>query len=98
MSIELDQPATPSTEFPADRGLKYDAFFDDLPLSGPGTLGGRYLRQFWLPVARSVDIPNGRAKTIKIMNQEFTLYRGTGGQAHLVDNRCSHRGVQLSVG
>jgi 5,5'-dehydrodivanillate O-demethylase len=98
MSIELDQPATPSTEYPADGGLKYDAFFDELPLSAPGTLGGRYLRQFWLPVARSVDIPNGRAKTIKIMNQELTLYRGTGGQAHLVDNRCSHRGVQLSVG
>jgi 5,5'-dehydrodivanillate O-demethylase len=30
------------------------------------------------------------------MSQDFTLYRGETGAAHLVDPRCPHRGTQLS--
>jgi len=66
--------------------------------TGPGTLAGRYLRQFWQPVARSQDVVSGRAKPVRIMSQDFTLYRGESGVAHLVDFRCAHRGTQLSTG
>jgi 5,5'-dehydrodivanillate O-demethylase len=66
--------------------------------TGPGTLGGRYLRRFWQPVGRAQDLPAGRAVPVEIMAERFTLYRGEGGQAHLVDLRCAHRGTQLSVG
>ncbi len=66
--------------------------------TGPGTQAGRYLRQFWQPVYHSVDLAAGRAVTIRIMSQDFTLYRGQSGQAHLVDARCPHRGTQLSAG
>ena len=72
--------------------------YDNFAPTGPGTLAGDYLRSFWQPVYHSDDLPSGRAKPIKIMNQEYTLYRGTNGDPHLVDFRCAHRGMQLSPG
>ncbi|HWK60255.1 MAG TPA: Rieske 2Fe-2S domain-containing protein [Eoetvoesiella sp.] len=65
---------------------------------GPGTLAGRYLRQFWHPVDTSANIAAGRAKPIKILGEDFTLYRGATGKAHLVAPHCPHRGTQLSTG
>jgi 5,5'-dehydrodivanillate O-demethylase len=75
-----------------------DAAVKDYAHTGPGTLAGRYLRMFWQPVSRSQDVLAGRAKPIKIMSEDFTLYRGETGKAHLVDFRCAHRRTQLSVG
>lgn len=74
------------------------AEYRDFAHTGPGTLAGRYLRRFWHPVRKSNDLPRGRAFPIKIMNEDFTLYRGEGGDAHLVAFRCAHRGTQLSTG
>ncbi|MBM4297974.1 MAG: Rieske 2Fe-2S domain-containing protein [Deltaproteobacteria bacterium] len=70
----------------------------DFYYTGPDTLAGRYLRKFWHPVYRAQDIPPGWAKPIKIMGEQFTLYRGDGGKPHLVDFRCPHRQAQLSIG
>jgi 5,5'-dehydrodivanillate O-demethylase len=72
--------------------------FADLVLTGPGTLAGRYLRMFWHPVHRAEDLKPGEAKPIRIMSEDFTLYRGESGSPHLVDYRCLHRGAQLSAG
>lgn len=66
--------------------------------AGPGTLAGRYLRSFWQPVYRAEDLEAGRAVPIKVLGEQFTLYRGDSGEAHLVDFRCAHRGTQLSSG
>ena len=70
----------------------------DFDHTGPGTLAGRYLRLFWQPVFIGTDLPAGRAKPIRIMSEDFTLYRGESGQAHCVAFRCAHRGTQLSTG
>src|SRR5581483_775735 len=66
--------------------------------TGPGTLAGRYLRRFWIPIHRSEDLIAGRAKPVRIAGEDFTLYRGEGGDAHAVAFRCAHRGTQLSTG
>ena len=71
---------------------------DELIRTGPGTLAGRYLRTFWQPVYRAEDLHPGRAVPIRIMSEDFTLYRGESGEAHLVAFRCAHRGTQLSTG
>jgi 5,5'-dehydrodivanillate O-demethylase oxygenase subunit len=71
--------------------------FDEF-LTGPGTPGGRFMRAFWQPVARSADIASGSAVPLQILGQKFTLYRGEGGRVHLVDFACAHRGTQLSTG
>jgi 5,5'-dehydrodivanillate O-demethylase len=72
--------------------------FEDLYRTGPGTLAGRYLRLFWQPVFRLEDLPRGRALPLRIMGEEFTLYRGDDGAPHAVAFRCAHRGTQLSIG
>ncbi len=65
-------------------------------LTGPGTPAGRYLRRFWQPVYHSADLPAGRPVPLKIMNEEFTLYRAQSGTSHLTEARCPHRGTRLS--
>jgi 5,5'-dehydrodivanillate O-demethylase len=70
----------------------------DFVHTGPDTLAGRYMRTFWHPVQRSEDLLTGYAKPVRILGQDFTLYRDERGIAHAIGFRCSHRGAQLSVG
>jgi 5,5'-dehydrodivanillate O-demethylase oxygenase subunit len=70
----------------------------DLARTGPDTPGGRFMRRFWMPVMRAEDLPAGQAKPIRIMSEDFAIYRGEGGQAQVVDYRCPHRGAQMHLG
>jgi 5,5'-dehydrodivanillate O-demethylase len=79
-------------------GVSPRDYYSEMHKCGPGTLGGTYLRQFWHPVGASDDLLPGTARPIKILNEEFTLYRGQDGTPHLTVHRCPHRGTQLSVG
>lgn len=72
--------------------------WNDFVHTGPGTLSGRYLRSFWQPVYVARDLGLGRAVPIRIMSEDFTLYRGESGAPHLLTFRCAHRGTQLSTG
>lgn len=63
-----------------------------------GALAARYLANFWQPVALSTDLVRGRAKRIKILGEHYTLYRGEGGDPHLTQDRCPHRGTSLAYG
>ena len=86
-------------DFAGERAGTHDGLtYNDLLRTGPGTLAGRYLRSFWQPVYRSQDLPAGKAKPIRIMSEDFTLYRGAGGKAHVVASRCPHRGARLVLG
>ena len=76
----------------------YRVTLDDIVHTGPGTLGGRYMRSFWQPVHVAAKLPSGRALPVRVMSEDFTLYRGEGGEAHVVASRCAHRGTQLSTG
>lgn len=70
----------------------------DIATTKPGTPGGKFMRQFWLAIERSEDLPAGRAKPIRIMNEDFALYRGASGRAQVVASRCPHRGAQMHLG
>jgi 5,5'-dehydrodivanillate O-demethylase oxygenase subunit len=72
--------------------------YEDFVRTDAGTLAGRFMRMFWHPIYRSQDLPAGRRVPVKIMGDEFTLYRGESGVSHLLAHRCAHRGTQLSVG
>ena len=56
----------------------------DLYRTEPGTLAGRYLRSFWQPVWRARDLAAGEAVPLRIMSEDFTLYRGETGAPHVV--------------
>ncbi|MBV9119450.1 MAG: Rieske 2Fe-2S domain-containing protein [Chloroflexi bacterium] len=74
--------------------------FSDIDVEhiGPGTLAGRYLRQYWQPVYLASNLPVKRAKPIRVLGEEFTLYRGESGKPYITGFRCAHRGTQLSTG
>jgi len=65
---------------------------------GRDTLAGRYLRRFWHPLYVAEDLAPGRAVPVRLLGEDFTLYRGESGEPHLVGFRCAHRGAQMSIG
>ncbi|MBM2810671.1 MAG: pobA 2 [Chloroflexi bacterium] len=77
-------------------GEQVDAI--DFTRTGPGTLAGRYLRCYWQPAFRALDIAPGRSKPARVMSEDLTVYRGESGEPHVVAFRCAHRGTQLSTG
>jgi 5,5'-dehydrodivanillate O-demethylase len=72
--------------------------FERLTKCGPGSEMGALLRRFWQPVARSDQIEAGRARPIKVMGEDLTLYRGTTGKTHLIGGVCAHRRTVLHTG
>ena len=70
----------------------------DFEHTGPSTPAGRLLRRAWHPVFVSEDLKTSYAMPLMIMKQELTLYRGEDGVARIIDGRCPHRGLLLSVG
>jgi 5,5'-dehydrodivanillate O-demethylase len=56
------------------------------------------MRRFWMPVYRSEDLPKGQAKPIRVMSEDFALYRGESDVAQVIDYRCPHRGAMMHLG
>ncbi len=86
------------TDFGAEADGSASRFGVDLATTKPGTPGGVFMRQFWIAVARAKDIAAGEAKPLRIMNEDFTIYRGASGQAHIVDAHCPHRFALMHLG
>ena len=82
----------------ATNGQRNQPEWEDFVHTGPGTLAGRFMRRFWHPIYRSASLLAGRGVPIRIMSEDFTLYRGESGVPHLLAFRCAHRGTQLSTG
>ena len=70
----------------------------DIARTGPGTQMGAFMRRFWIPVHRAEDLVPGEVKPIRIMSEDFALYRGHSGAAQIIDYRCPHRGAQMHLG
>ena len=49
-------------------------------------------------MGQSADLPAGRAKPLRLMSENFTLYRGESGAAQVLAPYCAHRGTSLSTG
>src|SRR5262245_4128210 len=72
--------------------------YADILRVGPGTLAGRYHRRFWQPVCTADEIAPGHVKPVRLLGEDFTLYRTESGVVHALGDRCPHRGVQLRLG
>ncbi len=84
-----------------------DTATEDLPTAeemrdyahvGPDKPAGKLLRTFWTPVLASADLKQGRAIPLRMLGEDFTLFRGKSGKPHATQYRCAHRGTQLSAG
>jgi 5,5'-dehydrodivanillate O-demethylase len=56
------------------------------------------MRRFWIAVHRSEDLAPGDAKPIRIMGENYTLYRGRSGRAQLIASQCPHRWAPMHLG
>lgn len=65
---------------------------------GPDDPAGKFLRRFWQPVYQSAKLAAGKAVPLRLLGEDFTLFRGTSGAAHVIAPYCAHRGLRLSVG
>ncbi len=72
--------------------------YEDFEHTGPDTLMGQWLRLFWHPVYRSEDLPVGWVKPVRLMNENFALFRGESGAVYMTEPKCAHRLTQLSIG
>jgi 5,5'-dehydrodivanillate O-demethylase len=70
----------------------------DIATTRPGTPGGIFMWQFWHALYRSQDLPAGTAKPIRIMSEDYVLYRGSSGLVQVTDYRCPHRGAPMHLG
>lgn len=67
--------------------------------TGPGTPGGKLLRQYWQPIAKSNELPEGSPPIpIRIMSEDLVLIRDDQGRVGLLGRHCSHRLTDLSFG
>lgn len=70
----------------------------DYASTQPGTPAGRYMRMFWQPVFVADQLRAGEVKPLRIMGENFTIFRGESGSIFITAFHCAHRRAQMSVG
>jgi phthalate 4,5-dioxygenase oxygenase subunit len=66
--------------------------------TGPGTPGGKLLRSYWQPIAKSNELAVNEPVPIRIMSEDLVLFRDEKNQVGLLGRFCSHRRTDLSFG
>jgi phenylpropionate dioxygenase-like ring-hydroxylating dioxygenase large terminal subunit len=73
---------------------------------GQGTPGGALLRHYWQPVALLDEFDPAldpamalrQVKAVRVLGQDFVLFRNAEGTYGLLDRDCPHRGADLAFG
>ena len=70
-----------------------------LTRTGPGTLMGELMRQYWVPVLKSSELePGKRVKRVKLLGEDLVAFRTKNGKLGLMGEFCSHRRASLYFG
>lgn len=64
---------------------------------GPGTPMGNLLRRYWMPIAISSEVTD-KPEHKRILGEDLVVFRTAAGMLGVVQDRCSHRRTQLTVG
>jgi 5,5'-dehydrodivanillate O-demethylase oxygenase subunit len=65
---------------------------------GSGTPMGNLLRRYWHPVAASLQLHEDPVKAVRLLGEDYVLFRDRKGQLGFVEARCAHRQVELKHG
>ncbi len=73
---------------------------------GPGTPAGALMRRFWHPLALTDEfeafiepaMAERPVKAIRVLGQDFVLFRNAAAEFGLLDRQCPHRGADLAYG
>jgi 5,5'-dehydrodivanillate O-demethylase len=72
---------------------------DLLTRVGPGTPCGEMLRRYWWPIGFSELVTEKQSPTkVRLLGEDFVLFRDGARRLGLVELHCSHRGTSLEFG
>jgi 5,5'-dehydrodivanillate O-demethylase len=71
---------------------------DELTQVGPGTPMGAVLRHYWYPVCFERELDEFPVKGVRLLGENFAVFKTPDGQYGIVDERCPHRGASLVYG
>src|SRR6516162_8403524 len=70
-----------------------------LTQTGPGTVMGELMRQYWIPAALSSELESdGAPVRLMILGEKLIAFRDSAGRVGVMDHRCPHRCASLFLG
>ena len=71
---------------------------NELTQIGPGTPMGELLRRYWYPIAFEQDFDTLPSKTVRLLSEDWTLYKTPSGKYGIIGEKCAHRRASLTYG
>ena len=72
---------------------------DDVTRVGPGTVMGSFMRQYWIPAAKSEELVAGDGPMrLMLLGEKLIAFRDRRGRVAVMDHRCPHRNASLFLG
>ena len=65
---------------------------------GPGTPTGELLRRYWYPVAFLKDLDEWPIKKVRLLGEDFALWKTAQGGYGIIQEKCPHRHASLAYG
>src|SRR5262249_5782034 len=66
---------------------------------GPETPAGKLMRLYWHPAALVDELDGERpVKKVRLLGQDYVLFRDEQGRYGMLDRHCPHRGADLAFG
>jgi len=66
---------------------------------GPNTPAGKLMRKYWQPAALVDELEGPRPiRPVRLLGENFVLFRDEQGRYGLIDRDCPHRGADLAFG
>ena len=71
----------------------------DLTRVGPGTVMGSFMRQYWIPAAKSSELQrDGAPMRLMLLGEKLIAFRDSQGRVGVMDHHCPHRCASLFLG
>ena len=58
---------------------------------GPGTPCGDLMRRYWHPIAARIELKDSYTLPVRLLGEDFVLYRDRSGTLGMVGSQCPHR-------
>jgi len=71
---------------------------DRLIRVGPETPMGNLFRRYWHPVAPSAQLHEKPVKAVRLLGEDYVLFRDENGKLGFIEPRCAHRLIELKYG
>lgn len=66
---------------------------------GPKAPAGKLMRRYWQPAALTEELdPKRPIKAVRLLGEDFVIFRDEKGRYGLLDRDCPHRGADLAFG